>query len=74
MITKRLKGNDARSAAIYLIRKLTSISAVELARQYGVVSQAAISKPVSRAEGRCSQQRSWKPRLSRVENMLLSEE
>ena len=41
---KRVKINEARGAALYLIRKLTSVPLTELADRYGRVSQAAISK------------------------------
>ena len=74
LFAKRLKNNDARIAALYLIRKLTNVSAVQLARQYGGVSQAAISKMVGRAEARRDQQRRWKQRLSRLEKSLRSGE
>ena len=40
-----------------LIRKLTSVSARQLAEPYGGVSQAAISKAVQRAEPRPDEQR-----------------
>ena len=63
----RAKNNDARVAALDLIRKLTSVSATELAQQYGGVSQAAISKTMKRSEIRRLQDRSWNQRLGRLE-------
>ena len=46
----RRHGNDARVAAIYLIRRLTDEKVTTLAKQFGGVSVAAISKLLSRAE------------------------
>ena len=57
-----------------LIRKLTSVSATQLAQRYGNVSQAAISKTVRRAETRRDRQRRWKQRLSRLEESIRSGE
>lgn len=74
LLAKRIRNNDARVAAVYLIRKLTSVSATQLAQRYGGVSQAAISKTVQRAEMRLDQQRRWKQRLSRLERFLRSGE
>jgi len=71
---KRIKNNEARIAAVYLIRKLTSVTATQLAQRYGGVSQAAISKTVQRAEIRRDQQRRWRQRLSRLEKSLRSGE
>ena len=70
LFAKRLKKNDARLAAVYLIRRLTSMLATELAQRYGGVSQAAISKTVKRAEARRGEQRRWDQRLSRLEKSL----
>ena len=74
LFTKRIKGNDARAAALYLIRKLTSVSATELAEEYGDVSQSAISKTIQRTELRRGEQGSWKQRLSRLEKGLLEDD
>ena len=74
LFAKRIKNNEARFAAVYLIRKLTSVPATQLAQRYGGVSQAAISKAVHRAETRRDQQRRWNQRLSRLEESLRSGE
>ena len=63
----RAKNNDARVATLDLIGKLTSVSATELAQQYGGISQAAISKTTKRSEIRRHQDRSWNQRLGRLE-------
>ncbi len=55
----RKRNNDARSAAIYLNRKLTSESVGHLADRFGGVSVAAISSTVSRAEARRVDDRRW---------------
>ncbi len=70
LFAKRIKNNEARVAAVYLIRRLTSVSATQLAERYGDVSQAAISKTVQRAEIRRDEQRRWKQRLARLEKSL----
>jgi putative transposase len=70
LFAKRLKNNEARVAAVYLIRRLTSEPARRIAERYGGVSQAAISKTVRRAETRRNEQRHWKQRLSRLERTL----
>ena len=56
--------NDARSAAICLIRKLTAIPVTELAELYGPVSAGAFSKVVKRTELRRREERSWNRKLS----------
>jgi chromosomal replication initiation ATPase DnaA len=70
LFAKRLKNNEARVAAVYLIRRLTSEPARRIAERYGGVSQAAISKTVQRAETRRNEQRRWKQRLSRLDRSL----
>lgn len=70
LMAKRVKNNDARSAALYLIRQLTSETTLSLAGRYGDVSQAAISKAVQRVEARCAEQPSWDRRLSRLKETL----
>ncbi len=74
LFAKRIKNHEARVAAIYLIRKLTGVSAKQLGERYGGVSQAAISKAVQRAEARRDEQRHWEQRLSRLEHSLRSGE
>jgi len=71
LFVTRMKLNEARVAALYLIRKLTSVPATQLSQDYGQVSQAVVSKTVCWAELRCQEQRSWKQRLSRLEKSLL---
>ncbi len=73
LFAKRIRNNDARAAAVYLNRLLTSASATELAARYGGVSQAAISKTVQRAEVRRNDNRSWNQKLARLETSLRSE-
>ena len=67
---KRVQRNEAREAALYLIRKLTSVPANQLATQYGPVSPSAISKTIQRAELRCQEQQSWNKRLRSLEKRL----
>ena len=66
----RERNNDARTAAIYLQRKLTSDSVTNLAVQYGGVTVAAISKAVSHAESRRLEDRNWHRILSQVQKAL----
>jgi REP element-mobilizing transposase RayT len=67
----RRRNNDARTAAIYLHRKLTGESVGRLAERYGGVSVAAISKTVARAEARRSEDRTWDRTLSKIEQSLI---
>ncbi len=68
----RKRQNDARSAAIYLHRKLTNESVGSLAERYGGVSVAAISKTVARAELRRANDRPWDRTLTQLENAIVS--
>lgn len=70
LLAKRVRNNEARSAALYLIRRLTSVSATSLAERYGPVSQAAISKAVQRAEIKRDKQPAWRRRMIRLESEL----
>ena len=72
LFVQRVKNNEARSAALYLIRGLTSVSTTRLADRYGGVSQPAISKAVRRAATRRDEERRWKQRLARLEKSLRS--
>jgi REP element-mobilizing transposase RayT len=63
----RRHGNDARVAAIYLIRRLTSEKVMTLAQEFGGVSVAAISKLLSRAELRRQKDPHWNNLLEELE-------
>jgi len=67
----RRRNSDARTAAIYLHRKLTSDSVNRLAERYGEVSVAAISKTVIRAEERRSNDRGWDRTLRILEKLAV---
>jgi len=69
---KRVRNNEARAAALCLIRRLTSVPAAQLADRYGGVSQAAISKAVQRTEVRCDDESAWRRRLVRLEKKLMT--
>ena len=68
--TIRKRNNDARSAAIYLHRKLTNESVSQLADRFGGVSVTAISKTTSRSEARRLDDRRWDRLLTQIENTL----
>jgi putative transposase len=74
LFAKRVRNNEARAAALFLIRRLTSVSVTSLANQYGGVSQAAISKTIKRAEQRSEDRGSWKRRLRRLEKILRTQD
>jgi hypothetical protein len=74
LFAKRIRNNEARSAAVYLNRMWTSVSATELAARYGGVSQAAISKTVQRAEMQRGKDRRWNHELARLDKSLRSKE
>ncbi len=69
---KRVRNNEARAAALCLIRRLTSVPATQLADRYGGVSPAGISQAVQRAEVRCDDDAAWRRRLARLEKKLLA--
>jgi len=64
----RRHGNDARVATVYLIRRLTDEKVTTLAKQFGGVSVAAISKLLSRAELRRQEDPHWKNLLEELES------
>jgi REP element-mobilizing transposase RayT len=63
----RRHGNDARTAAVYLIRRLTDEKVITLAEEFGGVSAAAISKLLSRAESRRAEDPAWDRLLDKLE-------
>jgi len=68
----RRHGNDARIAAVYLIRRLTNEKVTKLAEQFGGVSVAAISKLLRRAELRRQEDTPWNGLLEELERKCLS--
>ena len=63
----RRHGNDARAAAVYLIRRLTDEKVTTLAEQFGGVSVAALSKLLSRVESRRQEEPKWNRLLEDLE-------
>jgi len=63
----RRHGNEARVAAVYLVRRLTDERVTTLAKPFGDVSVAAISQLLSRAELRREADRSWNGLLEDLE-------
>lgn len=70
LLAKRVRNNQARAAALYLIRRLTNVPTTKLAERYGGVSQAAISKAVARADVRRADDTAWQRRLRGLERAL----
>jgi putative transposase len=68
----RRHGNDARTATVYLIRRLTDEKVTALAKQFGGVSVAAISKLLSRAELRRQEDSQWNSLLEELERKCRS--
>ncbi len=60
-------GNDARTAAVYLIRRLTNNKVTTIAEQFGGVSLAAISKLVRRAQSRRNEDIKWDRLLTKLQ-------
>jgi REP element-mobilizing transposase RayT len=67
LIQARRHGNDARAAALYLIRRLTDEKVTRMAEQFGGVSVAAISKLLSRVESRHREDPPWNGLLEDLE-------
>jgi hypothetical protein len=70
VLVSRRHGNEARSAAIYLARRVADEAVGAIARYFGGVSSAAISKVVSRVEDRCAGDRGWDARLAKLRERL----
>ena len=70
LFVPRVKNNEARSAASYLIRGLTRVATTRLADRHGGVSQPAISEAVRRAATRRDEECRWKQELARLEKSL----
>ncbi len=69
---KRRRENDARTVAIYLVRRLTAQSVATIAEQFGEVSLAAISKTVQRSEIRRAEDAKWNRLLGKLEKRCLT--
>lgn len=68
----RRHGNEARVAAVYLIRRLTDAKVTALAKQYGGVSAAAISKLLRRVDLRRQEDAPWNGLLEELERKCRS--
>ena len=68
----RRHGNDARVAAIYLLRRLTDQTVSATAEQFGGVSAAAISKVVKCADSRRNDDPKWNRLLAQLEGQCAS--
>ena len=68
----RRHGNDARVAAIYLVRHLTDQTVSASAGQFGGESAAAISKVVKRADARRNDDPKWNRLLAQLEKQCTS--
>jgi putative transposase len=66
----RRHGNEARSAAIYLARRVTDEAVGVIGTYFGGVSMAAICKTVARAENRRQEDRAWDRRLGKLSQRL----
>ena len=64
--------NEARVAAIYLVRRLTDQTVSATAEQFGGVSLAAISKVVERADSRRNDDPKWNRLLAKLEKQCTS--
>jgi REP element-mobilizing transposase RayT len=66
VLVSRRHGNDARLAAVYLARQVTDEAVGAIARCFGGVSLAAISKTVARVEQRRAEDKAWDRRLAKL--------
>jgi len=69
----RRHNNEARVAAIYLVRRLTDQKVTALAEQFGAVSAPAISKVILRAESRRNEDPKWNRLLGKLEKQCTSQ-
>ncbi len=70
VLHSRRHGNQARLAAIYLSRLASDEAAGRIARHFGGVSAAAISKTVARVEHRRGEDPAWDRRLESLLDRL----
>jgi REP element-mobilizing transposase RayT len=70
LCVSRRHGNDARSAAIYLARRMTDEAVGVIGEYFGGVSRPAISKMVARVEHRRGEDRAWDRRLAKLSERL----
>jgi len=66
VLVSRRHGNEARSAAIYLARRVADEAVGAIAQYFGGVTSAAISKVVARVEDRRGGDRAWDRRLAKL--------
>jgi len=66
VLASRRHGNEARSAAIYLARRVADEAVGTIGEYFGGVTSAAISKVVARAEDRRGGDRAWDGRLANL--------
>jgi len=66
VLVSRRHGNEARSAAIYLARRVADEAVGAIAQYFGGVTSAAISKVVARVEDRRAGDRAWDERLANL--------
>jgi len=66
VLVSRRHGNEARSAAIYLARRVADEAVGTIGEYFGGVTSAAISKVVARVEGRRAGDREWDSRLANL--------
>jgi len=74
LLAVRRRGNEARSAAVYLARLLTDDAVGAIGEHFDGVSTAAISKTVARAESRRGEDRAWDRCLTKLSDRLRSGE
>ena len=68
----RQRGNDGRTAAVYLARECAALHVTQLAHHFGAVSVSAISKLVRQAAMRRQEDRQWDKLLGSLERNLRS--
>ncbi len=66
VLVSRRHGNEARSAAIYLARRVAVEAVGTIGEYFGGVTSAAVSKVVARAEDRRARDRAWDSRLAKL--------
>jgi hypothetical protein len=69
----RKRGNEARKACLYLLRRLTERSNEEIAGSFGI-GYTGVSQAAARARREMEKNRIFKRKVEALENRLLSEE
>jgi len=71
LVARANHGNDARSMAVFLCRKLTDTSLADLAPRFGGISPGAVSKIAVRFEAQLRSDRKFARKAAKIEKHIM---